>query len=168
MRIIPVVLILLFAFLGACQRDPLEIDESNADAPKPSYLALTDTVRWFLSTDEGCAPRIEFLKDLSDSLALYGVHAEPLPGQEYRFGFNGEEYVDWMRCKWENEAAYLHDDSLLLGESFQILETYQGMDEDSRRSRSLAATHIWRASRNCPAACSPSLGTPMTCGTCST
>ncbi len=127
-------LFILIVGLTAC---PQRIVESPTEA-EPDELVLgpgehSDTLlaSWFLTRRDEYYPRIEYLADLVDSLAPYGVRVEPVPGCEFRLGYHGEVYEDWIRRKWENSTFWLEADSFFLDDDPRTLYSYCGVDDDS-------------------------------------
>jgi len=116
--------IVLFVFLAAaCGL----VDERSPASPTVETSVLSKTVQWYLTTREEYTPRIECLKDMADTLAMYSVLVDTVPGIPWRFG-----HRPWMATAPMNEAGYLKDRALLtIGGEPDTLFTHQGLAEDS-------------------------------------
>lgn len=132
MRDILVILFLIgLAALAACQGGPVQADMDGPGLPPGSFIDLADTLCWTLGGETGSHPPVEYLKDLADTLALYGIEAAALPGEEFRLGcHDGDVFADWIRRRDENRAEFLEDAVLRLDSGYQSLITGQGVDMD--------------------------------------
>jgi hypothetical protein len=125
--------ILILGLIACPQRSanaPIEsVQEKFVRLPVGSRNQLIAS--WYLTRNTDYSPRIEYLADLVDSLATHGVLVEPIPGHEYRLGFHGDEYADWIRSKWENQTLWMQPDTLVLDSSPQNFFSYCGVNDDS-------------------------------------
>ena len=92
----------LLSGLLACALRPLpEAPAERLDGGRP-LIQLELLHRWHLSTLPGLENRIEWLADLADSLAPYGVIVGELPGLEFR-----QDSTAWVRTKPANAAPWM-------------------------------------------------------------
>jgi hypothetical protein len=122
---------MLFAACGLEDSPPLL---RGADISQP----LPSGAEWYLTTRAEYTPRIECLKHMADTLAMYGVLVDTLPGLGWRFG-----HRPWMPMKLINQTGYLVDVAPMpIGSEPETLLTHGGLSRDSLEIEILGAK-LW-------------------------
>ena len=127
----------------------LELSETQkGESPDPLERELELVASWYLTTRDSISPRISYLADLPESLALHGIALSALPWAEFRL-----DTTNWIRTKWVNGAGYMRDQELFeVGQLETTLKTHVGLEADSFKYEVLGSK-IWLEAltgRACP------------------
>ncbi|MBN2170682.1 MAG: polysaccharide deacetylase family protein [Candidatus Krumholzibacteriota bacterium] len=122
MKVSPAIILAAMLF-AACGLEDSPSLLRGADISQP----LPSAAQWYLTTRAEYTPRIECLKHMADTLAMYGILVEPPPGMPWRFGSR-----PWMATASINQSGYLKDRPPLdIGAEPETLLTHMGLAEDS-------------------------------------